>query len=142
MESIKEVLGRLCLFYGVSNNRKLSEKIDINYNTISTWVKRGSIPYDKLHNIVQRESISFDWLLTGKGQMHPEEPANSSSVAINNSVGNVVNSTVSGGIHINTNDFNHSEDIKEIIELLKFAPSGFLTILKNKLLSFKELAQF
>jgi phage repressor protein C with HTH and peptisase S24 domain len=69
MESIKEILDRLCLFYEVSNNRKLSEKIHINYNTISTWIKRDSIPYDKLHKIVQKESISFDWLLTGKGEM-------------------------------------------------------------------------
>ncbi|WP_294962337.1 S24 family peptidase [Sulfurimonas sp.] len=69
MESIKDILTRLCLYYGVSNNRKLSEKIDINYNTVSTWIKRNTIPYDKLHNIVQNESISFDWLLLGKGEM-------------------------------------------------------------------------
>ena len=70
MESIKDILDRLCLFYGVSNNRQLSEKIGINYNTISTWIKRNSIPYEKLHKIVQKESISYDWLLTGKGDMN------------------------------------------------------------------------
>lgn len=77
MESIKDVLKRMCLFYGVSNNRQLSEKININYNTISTWIKRDSIPYELLHKLVQSESISFDWLLTGKGEMllnEREEP--------------------------------------------------------------------
>lgn len=86
MENIKEILNRLCLFYGVSNNRKLSEKININYNTVSTWIKRDSIPYEKLHKIVQKESISYDWLLTGKGEMLIKEE-NGSTIVLGN--GNV-----------------------------------------------------
>jgi len=84
MESIKNILGRLSLYYDVSNNRRLSEKMNINYNTINTWIKRDTIPYDKLRYIVQKESMSFDWLLTGKGEMllkeeNTSQPPESSS---------------------------------------------------------------
>lgn len=121
MRSIKDILSRLCLVYDVPNNRKLSKEININYNTISTWIKRDTIPYSTLHNIVEDKNVSFDWILTGVGETPISKDNN---------------------INLKLSDYNHSDDIKEIVELLKFAPSGFLTILKDKLKHFKELSSF
>jgi hypothetical protein len=86
--------------------------------------------------------ININWLLTGKGEMHLEEPTSPSGVGGNNNIAIGSNSTVNGSFNINTSDFNHSNDIKEIVELLQFAPSGFLTIIKEKLQAFKKMSHF
>jgi len=138
MESIKDILSRLCEYYEVPNNRQLSDKIGVNYNTISTWIKRESIPYEKLHSIAHNESISFDWLLFGKKS---SEKNHSNTVIGNNNI-TTGGGSINGNININTSKFNHKDDVIEIIELLEYAPSGFLTIVKDKLLAFKKMSEF
>ena len=142
MENIKEILTRLCLYYDVSNNRKLADKIGINYNTISTWIKRKSIPYDKLHNIVQKESISFDWLLTGKGSMHLNEDENGVVLSGNDiTTGHIISNNVNGNIHINSTSYDNGADIEKLVMLLKYAPSDFIKQIIKKLEAFKELSR-
>ncbi len=89
--------------------------------------------------IEEKFSINGWWLLTGKGKM-TESEAQASPKLTNVSMTDS-NLAINGTININTSAFNHSEDIKEIVELLQFAPSGFLTIIKTKLNQFKELSQ-
>jgi len=66
MQNIKDILDRLKEFYQIPNNRQLSNKIDVNYNTMATWIKRNIVPYEKLNELSQKENISFDWLLNGE----------------------------------------------------------------------------
>jgi len=73
MKSIKDIILRLHDVYSVKNNKQLALKMNVNYNTINTWIKRDAIPYDKLHEVVQKEQISFDWLLDGIGEMCKNE---------------------------------------------------------------------
>jgi phage repressor protein C with HTH and peptisase S24 domain len=70
MNHLKEILERLKKYYKVENNRQLAEKLEINYQTLNTWLKRNKIPYDLLFKIGQNENISYDWLLTGEGNMY------------------------------------------------------------------------
>jgi len=141
MENIKSILERLQILYKAPNNRQLAEKMNVNYNTLNTWIKRESIPYELLHGIVQNENISMDWLFRGKGEMRPITVNRDDSTKDNSSnktIGNN-NNILNGNININTSEFNHGADIKEIIDLLQYAPSEFLNILKERLKKFKEL---
>ena len=108
--------------------------------------KVKSLKAEYAENLEEKFSVNGWWLLTGKGEMFLNDEK--SSNIVNNGVGIVghnsiaVGGTINGNININTSDYNHADDIKEIIELLKFAPSGFLTIIKDKLKSFKKMSAF
>ncbi|MDQ7083938.1 MAG: hypothetical protein Q9M36_02975 [Sulfurovum sp.] len=43
-------------------------------------------------------------------------------------------------IEINTSNFNHSNDIKNIVTLLDYAPSNFLMQIQDRLEQFKKLS--
>ena len=66
---MNDVKARLQEYYGINTDVELAKKLDVNINTLKTWVKRSKIPYEKLHDMVQNETISMDWLLTGEGEM-------------------------------------------------------------------------
>ncbi|MDQ7085918.1 MAG: hypothetical protein Q9M36_13850 [Sulfurovum sp.] len=51
---------------------------------------------------------------------------------------NVVQGT--NTIEINTSNFNHSNDIKNIVTLLDYAPSNFLMQIQDRLEQFKKLS--
>lgn len=141
MNNIDKILVRLYSALKISKDKEFCDKYDIKANTVSSWKKRNSVPYELIQEISQNENISFDWILSGKGSMYLKED----SIAQNNSVmisGNTNNSNIiNGNISINTSNFNHSEDIKDIVELLQYAPSNFLMQIKERLEKFKELSQ-
>ena len=82
MNNYREIMDRLKLYFQVNSDRKIAEKLGINYNTIKTWSNRGKIPIEKLLIKFQNEPINLNWLLTGKGEMFLKD---NSSVAIQNS---------------------------------------------------------
>jgi hypothetical protein len=84
MKNIKNILERLKDVYAVPNNRQLANKIDVNYNTMATWIKRDIIPYEKLHELVQKEQLSFDWLLSGVGVKYRNQPIQTTKMSIEN----------------------------------------------------------
>jgi len=47
----------------------VSQILNVTPPYISKWRKRGTIPYKELHKYCQTKGISFDWLLTGDGEM-------------------------------------------------------------------------
>lgn len=144
MENIKNILDRLRTVYKAPNNRQLAEKLGINYNTLSTWVKRESIPYEILHSYVHNENISFDWLLSGKGSMYLDEKTSNHTLTNTNGIQIANNGNVNGNISISINkdDFkDDSEDIKKLVGLLKFAPKSFIHQIIERLEKFKELSQ-
>ena len=69
MNRIESILSRLYNALNIENDTDFSKKYGAKRNTISTWKKRDSIPYELLEEISQNENLSLDWLLTGKGEM-------------------------------------------------------------------------
>ena len=65
----EEILLRLYDFMGFKKDLEFCEKFDIKANTLSTWKKRGTIPYDLLEKISQNENISLDWLVFGNKEI-------------------------------------------------------------------------
>jgi len=137
MDNFVNILERLYTALDIKKDKDFCDKYDIKSNTLSTWKKRDSIPYEKIALIANDNNISFDWLLTGKGKMliKEEDKSNSNTVGNNNLVVNGANT-----IKINTQNFNHSKDIKNIIELLDYAPNNFLLKVQEKLEQFKNMS--
>ena len=73
MNRVEEILLRLYDFMGFKKDLEFCEKFDIKANTLSTWKKRGTIPYDLLEKISQNEKLSLDFLLLGKNNLNYKE---------------------------------------------------------------------
>ena len=74
MYDLKEILERLKSHFKCRNFKELSNVIGVKYQTLTTWLQRNKIPFELLHKIAQNENLSFDWLLTGKGEMFLNQP--------------------------------------------------------------------
>lgn len=64
--SAKEVLDRLQVVCGVSNDSDLCKLLNLPRTTISTWRGRNSVPYALCVDLAVKHGISLDWLLTGQ----------------------------------------------------------------------------
>jgi phage repressor protein C with HTH and peptisase S24 domain len=69
MNRINTILARIYDVMDFVKDSEFCEKYQIKNNTLSTWKKRDTIPYEFLEKISQNENYSLDWLLTGKGEM-------------------------------------------------------------------------
>jgi len=69
LNDFREIFDRLKKFYNVTSDRKVSEIMGINYNTVKTWSNRGKVPIEKVLEKLQNETININWLLTGEGEM-------------------------------------------------------------------------
>lgn len=122
------------------SKKDFSSELSITQNAYTNYSKgKRAIPTDLLLKIQDMYSININWLLTGKGEMYLKKTASQNIIGDHNiTAGGAIN----GNISINTSKFNHKDDVAEIIELLEYAPSGFLTIIKEKLLAFKKMSEF
>jgi phage repressor protein C with HTH and peptisase S24 domain len=68
MLEINVILFRLKTHFQVRTNSELAQKIGTTLKAISNWVERRKIPTKKLYEIASKENISYDWLMTGKGE--------------------------------------------------------------------------
>ena len=84
MNRVEEILLRLYDFMGFKKDLEFCEKFDIKANTLSTWKKRGTIPYDLLEKISQNENISLDYLLFGKNESNTHNTQNSYQIDVLN----------------------------------------------------------
>ncbi|MCT7524500.1 helix-turn-helix domain-containing protein [Aliarcobacter cryaerophilus] len=85
---------------------------------------KQKIPIELAEMMEEKFSISGWWLLTGKGEMFIVNNK-SSSVNVNNS-NNVAVNNGNGTITINTKDYVDSNEIKELLELLKDTPKSWI----------------
>lgn len=116
---VRQILNQVKEAYGVSSDEELAIKLGISKASIDKWIQRNKIP-DKWKIILgQMSHLDFNF-----------------GIQIAN------NSTINGNVNINTSEFNHSEDIKELISLLKYAPSDFITTVIERLRKFKSLSKF
>lgn len=70
--SKQEVLNRLKEAHNIQKDTDLATLLGISKSTLSNWVSRDTIDYDKVFS--KCEQINIDWLLTGRGSMLKSEP--------------------------------------------------------------------
>ena len=63
---IKELIEKMKHLSNTSTNIALAKLLDISYNTLNTWIKRGKIPQEVLLEFCTRYNCSLDYLLLGK----------------------------------------------------------------------------
>jgi len=143
MNDFREIFNRLKLIYGVSTDKKIAEKLEINYNTVKTWSSRGKIPIETLLESIHDETINLNWLLTGKGSMHLQDDIHVADISHNHNSGIIVsNNSGNISVSINKDDFkDNSADIEELISLLRYAPKSFILKINEKLRAFRDLSQ-
>lgn len=69
--SKQDILNRLKEAYNIQKDIELANLLGISKSTLSNWVSRDSLDYDKVFSKCER--INIDWLLTGRGSMLREE---------------------------------------------------------------------
>ena len=66
VRNIEEILTRLYDKIGISKDIEFCNKFDFKPNTVSTWRKRGSIPYENIIEISHNANISLDYIFNGE----------------------------------------------------------------------------
>ena len=69
MNRVEEILSRIYDYMGIIKVLDFCEKFEIKPNTLSTWRKRNTIPYELIEKISQNENISLDWLVFGNKEI-------------------------------------------------------------------------
>ncbi len=95
---------------------------------------RQKVSVEIAEKIEDEFNINLRWLLTGRGDKYLADCGN--KINVNNKNGNVA---VNGTITINTHDYADDE-IRELIELLKYAGKPMLDNFVEKLKKIKELS--
>lgn len=65
--SKQDILDRLKSAYNIHKDTDLASLLGVSKSTLSNWISRDSIDYDKVFS--KCEHINIDWLLTGRGSM-------------------------------------------------------------------------
>ena len=60
---IKKLIEKMKSISNTSTNIALAKLLDISYNTLNTWIKRGKIPQEVLLEFCTRYDCSLDYLL-------------------------------------------------------------------------------
>ncbi|MCD6099670.1 MAG: helix-turn-helix transcriptional regulator [Candidatus Marinimicrobia bacterium] len=66
---IEEILKRLKQLKGLKTDTELAQYLGVKQNTISSWKRRRTIPYNLFISKCEEEKINLNWLLTGQGEM-------------------------------------------------------------------------
>ena len=66
MYLIKDVILKMKKIAGVDSNIELSKYLNISYNTLNTWIKRGKLPQETILSFCEQNNCSLDYLLLNK----------------------------------------------------------------------------
>lgn len=110
----KECLEQLKYELRLKTDADLAEYLGVTPSALTKWKSRDELPY--------KWQVKIKELIKG----------NSHGIYVGKN---------NGSMTINTSSFNHSEEIKSIIELLQYAPSAYLDIMKQKLEQFKKMSE-
>ncbi len=69
-----EIISRLKTAINVSNDADLAGRMDMKPNTFSNRKKAGSLPYEEIIRIADSENVNINWLFTGQGSVHRDQP--------------------------------------------------------------------
>jgi len=67
---LRQVLDRLKSLEGLRSDVELAEPLATNRRNIAAWKERGTLPWDRLYDYCQRQQVSLEWLLNGRGASH------------------------------------------------------------------------
>lgn len=117
MRNIDDILDRIKEIKSLKTDTEMSKLFSVTPQTISTWRKRGTIPYNSLVTLCEREGMSLDWLLTGEGPMKKYEAPEEKPLT---------------GVREASTIYNVREDpdLAEIVSLLEEFPQDKRLILK------------
>jgi len=76
LDNSKKIIKKFRFLYNCDTNKKLSEKLGISYNTLNTWIKRNSIPFDIIAYVSQKFNISLNWLFLNIGDIYLKQNPN------------------------------------------------------------------
>ncbi|WP_324171120.1 helix-turn-helix transcriptional regulator [Sulfurimonas sp.] len=118
------------------NQTDFAKKLNSTQGQISSYEK-GQVepPLKIIINMNKIFNVNINWLITGKGEIFIQD-----CNGIN--VNHCSNVAINGFIKVNTNDYADSEEIQELLELLKEVPKSWidkiLIKLKKQLQAFDE----
>jgi len=69
MTNIDTLLTKLHKHFHVKNDRQLAAKLGLSLNSVGTWRSRGTIPYELLARVAEKEQLSLDDLLLEREQI-------------------------------------------------------------------------
>lgn len=67
LQDVDGILSRAKSALSIDQDQELAEWLHVSRTTIASWRRRKSIPVKYLTRIMADGSVSFDWLMTGKG---------------------------------------------------------------------------
>lgn len=70
MSYFDDIISRLMTAFGAKTAIELAGFIGKNQSTISKWRSRGKVPNGVIAQVAALTNVNYDWLLTGKGEMH------------------------------------------------------------------------
>ncbi len=97
MRKITPILSRIKKILDARTDKEMTKKWGISYSTLDTWKNRDKIPEKRLVDFSLKYGVSFDWLLTGEGEMYPQ---NKSLVVKSNHINGLANSNIAVGENI------------------------------------------
>ena len=68
--SFSEIVERIKKLQGFRTDGEVAEALEMGKTALSSHKTRGTIPYKALFKFCQKESIFFEWLLTGEGELY------------------------------------------------------------------------
>ena len=68
---IKELIEKMKLISSSSTNVALAQNLDVSYNTLNTWIKRGKFPQEVLLDFCKKYHCSLDYLLLSNEDKSP-----------------------------------------------------------------------
>lgn len=65
--NLSDVLSRVGKLSGVSTDAEIARVLGVSPQTLSTWKRRGTIPYERVCDYAVNNDVSLDYLLLGLG---------------------------------------------------------------------------
>jgi hypothetical protein len=122
MSSPKELIKRMLNIINGRSYTDLAHFLGVSRNTVDVWIRRGKIPEKNLFKFCQLTGANLDWLLTGEGEMYPQ---NKSLVIKGNHINGMNNSNIAVGERISissTHPKNVSDDEDKLLETFRSLP--------------------
>ena len=63
MYNIKNVINKMKQIAKIDSNASLARLLNISYNTLNTWIKRGKLPQEVIFSFCKEYECSLDYLL-------------------------------------------------------------------------------
>lgn len=61
------IIDRIKQTFGSANDSEVARLLGVLPKKLAVWKLRNTIPYEELMQFCKKETISFEWLLTGEG---------------------------------------------------------------------------